>query len=393
MRLLILSHKPPYPIVDGGCLAMSRFLSDVCAIPSIQHIDYLTLSTHKHSFDVHAFESVTLPHIQFEGIPIDTRIKLIPALFCLLTKQSYHTKRFLQENVQKVLQQKLNENHYDILVFESLYAAIYTPFVRPLFKGKILYRSHNLEYRIWEGLAKNAVNPLKSWYLNQLASTLKKEEIKCWNEVDAILPISKDDQMEMAKKTATKISYLPSSIPKNNWVASNAEKSLCFLGAFDWEPNVEAIHWFVTLVFPTLLEEFPNLSFHIAGRKCEVLQSEIVHPNIHFHGFVQDAQAFISEHGIFVGSLQSGSGIKMKILEAMSVGAPCVLTQKAAEGLEIESLIPVHFSIDTFTNDILQLLRNPELRELRGNSGKQFVENHFSPGFVQENLVQAMESN
>ncbi len=393
MRLLILSHKPPYPIVDGGCLAMSRFLSDVCAIPSIQHIDYLTLSTHKHGFDVHAFEQVISSNIAFEGIPIDTRIKVIPAFFSLLTQQSYHTKRFFQENVKKVLHQKLNENHYDILVFESLYAAIYTPYIRSFFKGKILYRSHNLEYRIWEDLAKNTKNPLKSWYLNQLAITLKKEERACWNEVDVILPISKDDQLEMATQTTARISYVPSSIPKNKLVSSAIENSICFLGAFDWEPNVEAVRWFVTHIFPSLLKEFPNLSFHIAGRKSEILQSECIHPNIHFHGFVEDAQSFIAEHGIFVGSLHSGSGIKMKVLEAMSVGAPCVLTQKAAEGLTIETFIPVHFSTESFRDDLLQLLRDPELRQTRGKIGKQFVERCFSPEFVQEILMQEMESN
>lgn len=393
MRILVLSHKPPYPIVDGGCLAMSRFISDVCAISSIEHIDYLTLSTFKHGFDARAFESVSSSRIQFEGIQVDTRIKALPALLCLLGKKSYHTKRFLQANVQQVLKQKITENNYDIIVFESLYAAIYTPFIRQFYTGKIFYRSHNLEFRIWEDLAKNARNPFKSWYLKQLATTLRKEELKIWNQVDVILPISKDDQVEIKKNTRTKISYLPSSIPENNLVYMDQEKSICFLGAFDWEPNVEALRWFVSTVFPKILLDFPTLTFHIAGRKSELLHSEFSHSNIQFHGFVEDPLQFIRDHGIFVGCLQSGSGIKMKILEAMSVGAPCVLTQKAAEGLSIEKVIPVHLDIQSFTKDLCTLLNDAQLRQDRGNIGKEFIRSAFSSEFVQNILIQEMESN
>jgi glycosyltransferase involved in cell wall biosynthesis len=393
MRLLVLSHKPPYPIVDGGCLAMSRFIADLCAISRIEHIDYLTLSTFKHGFDSKAFEPVQSTKINFEGISVDTRIKALPALFCLLRKKSYHTERFQQDNVKEILQQKLSQQHYDLVIFESLYAAIYTPFIRTFYKGKIAYRSHNLEFRIWEDLAKNARNPLKSWYLNQLSSTLKKEEQQIWRQADIIFPISQDDQREMEKSTATKIRYLPSSMAKNEWTYIDQENSLCFLGAFDWEPNVEAIRWFVSQIFPKILIEFPSLTFHIAGRKSELIQAELTHPNIQFHGFVDDALAFIRQHGIFVGSLQSGSGIKMKILEAMSVGTPCVLTKKAAEGLSIEQLMPVHANAAAFTLDLIQLLQNQEARQVRGEIGKSFIQKSFSSEFVQQIFMEEMESN
>jgi hypothetical protein len=122
MRVLVLSHKPPYPIVDGGCLAMSRFLLDLSELTRVDKVDYLTLSTHKHAFNASAYEKLNLPNVSFQGIHIDTRIKLIPAFFTLLTRKSYHTKRFFQPHVAELLLAKLTANNYDVVIFESLYA-------------------------------------------------------------------------------------------------------------------------------------------------------------------------------------------------------------------------------------------------------------------------------
>jgi glycosyltransferase involved in cell wall biosynthesis len=386
MKVLVLSHKPPYPIVDGGCLAMSRFITDLQGIKRIETIDYFTLSTHKHPFIPAAYDHVTTDKVSFQGITIDTKIKLIPALIALLKKKSYHTKRFAHSHVAQLLLTKLNANNYDVIIFESLYAAIYTPIIRSVFKGKICYRSHNLEFRIWSDLAQNEKNPLKAWYIQQLAKTLKKEELNTWGQVDLILPISKNDADFMMQFTKSKIHYLPSSMPDNMRVVNNTIQRVCFLGSFDWEPNMEAVKWFIDHVLPVITLEFPQIEFHIAGRKSTEIPAEYQKPSVVIHGFVEDPLQFIAENGIFVAGLQSGSGIKMKILEAMSIGAPCILTTKAAEGLTIEPLIPVHNNIESFISDIRELLNNDEQRNLRGLLGKQFIQGNFSSALVHEIL-------
>jgi glycosyltransferase involved in cell wall biosynthesis len=83
----------------------------------------------------------------------------------------------------------------------------------------------------------------------------------------------------------------------------------------------------------------------------------------------------------------------MKILEAMSVGTPCVLTKKAAEGLSIEQLMPVHANAAAFTLDLIQLLQNQEARQVRGEIGKSFIQTSFSSEFVQQIFMEEMESN
>jgi glycosyltransferase involved in cell wall biosynthesis len=386
MKVLVLSHKPPYPIVDGGCLAMSRFIIDLQGVKQIKEIDYVTLSTHKHPFIPAAFDQATTDKVTFQGIPIDTKIKLIPALVSLLSNKSYHTKRFYHSHVAQILLARLNSKKYDVIIFESLYAAIYTPIIRSVFKGKICYRSHNLEFRIWSDLARNERNPLKAWYIRQLAKTLKTEEINTWNQVNLILPISKNDADFMKEFTKTTVRYLPSSMPDNKRDVNKSIQRVCFLGSFDWEPNLEAVKWFIDTILPIIALDFPQIEFHIAGRKSTEIPIEYRKSSVVIHGFVEDPLQFIAENGIFVAGLQSGSGIKMKILEAMSIGAPCVLTNKAAEGLTVESIMPVHNNTESFISDIRELLNNENQRSVRGELGKQFIQANFSTELVNKIL-------
>ena len=392
MRILVLSHKPPYPIVDGGCLAMSRFLLDLCEMSRIQHIDYFTLSTHKHHFEPVVFQSLDLPKVTFQGIEIDTKLKVIPALTCLLTNQSYHTKRFLDNKVSKILVEKLRSESYDVVIFESLYAAIYTPIIREVFSGKICYRSHNLEYRIWEDLSKNEYKPLKAWYIRQLAKSLKKEELSIWKLIDCIFSISKEDAAIMERYTRKTVHYVPSSMPENGMELKWNTNRICFLGAFDWEPNMEAMKWFIQEVFPLLLAKHPLLQFHIAGRKSQLIPNEWRGKNVIIHGFVENPLLFIAENGLFIASLQSGSGIKMKVLEAMSIGAPCVLTTKAAEGLSLDANMPIHKNKESYLSDILELLEDQSKQKIRGDLGKAYIQSAFSSKKVIDILEKELSS-
>ena len=250
-----------------------------------------------------------------------------------------------------------------------------------------------MEYRIWEDLARNEQKALKSWYIGQLAKTLKKEERTIWNEIDCIFSISKEDADIMKKETQKTVHYLSSSMPNHERAIQWNSNKICFLGAFDWEPNMEAIKWFIQEVFPALLDKFPKLEFHIAGRKSELIPEELRQKNVVIHGFVEDPLKFIAENGLFVASLQSGSGIKMKVLEAMSIGAPCILTTKSAEGLTIQEMMPVHNNKESYLADILDLLNDESKQKIRGEIGKQHIQSNFSSQLVKEILAKELGSN
>ncbi len=387
MKFLILSHKPPYPILDGGCLAMSRLLQDILTLNNTTQVSYHTLATHKHPFNKDHF--LQHPKLNVKAHFIDTRLGMFAALIALIKQESYNLTRFKDNKIIGELKKELSVATYDFVIFESLYAAIYAAPLSAFSQAKFIYRAHNIEYQIWKDLAKNSKNLFKKWYLNQLAYSLKWAERSIWSEdqgeLDLILSISESNLELIESQTLTACKYLPSSIESSKFQSTLSPMKLCFLGAFNWNPNIEAVEWFLSEIFVVLLKAFPKLEFHIAGKDSQNFKHWL-RPGVHIHGFVPDPKEFIANHGIFVGCLQSGSGVKMKILEAMSVGAPIVLSSKSADGLSNLDKSCIQPDLNAFINELNMLLTNQEKLRERSAYFKQYFEKHFGTEHVQKQL-------
>jgi len=392
MKILIDSHKPPYPILDGGCLAMARLLNDALAIQEIQAIDYYCFSTHKHPFNPEDFPKNS--KLKVFAHSIDTRVKPIAALFSLLKQESYNLSRFYSTDVYSDIKKLDQQQNYDYIIFESLFTAIYAKLLKKATGAKLIYRSHNIEHQIWKDLAKSTKNLFKRWYLLQLAYTLKWAERSIWSEdqggLNLIMSISEQDAEVMEAQTLTAIKYLPASITPPKLSTDLEQTTLCFIGAFDWQPNIDAVDWIIKEVLPYLRKSIPQLLFHVAGKGSDQI-ARWQTTGVQCHGFVPDARSFIAEHGIFISGLKAGSGVKMKVLEAMSVAAPMVLTAKSAEGLSNFKHKTLHQEASSFALECLTLLTNQEARKADSEANFNYYQQHFYPQKVQADLLHLLK--
>jgi glycosyltransferase involved in cell wall biosynthesis len=137
-------------------------------------------------------------------------------------------------------------------------------------------------------------------------------------------------------------------------------------------------------------KEIPNLVFHVAGKGSDQISRWQI-PGVQRHGFVPDSKAFIANNGLFISGLQAGSGVKMKVLEAMSVGAPMVLTQKSAEGLDAFDYKKLHQDPNSFAQECLELLHSPELMQQDGAANFSYYQQHFYPQKVQADLLHILK--
>ena len=94
MNVLILSHKPPFPIIDGGCFAMTQFLKNISSIETIEQIEYFSIHTHKHPFITEKFPEIK--NVNFSSSYVDTKIYFIDALISFIKSKSYNISRFIQ---------------------------------------------------------------------------------------------------------------------------------------------------------------------------------------------------------------------------------------------------------------------------------------------------------
>ena len=171
---------------------------------------------------------------------------------------------------------------------------------------------------------------------------------------------------------------IPVSIPPTTPNDSIKLNQICFIGNFNWFPNVEGICWFIDNVFFVLKKEYPSLVFHIAGYGSDLELKQYENDAIIVHGAVADSSAFIKAHGIFISPIFSGSGIKIKVLEAMNTGAPVVLSQKSAEGINFSSTRSFFETKEEATEQIKSLLDSAHLMEENRNEMIAIIKAQFS---------------
>ena len=383
MKVLFISHKPPYPIIDGGCHAMDRMLRDFIYCFPNATIDYLSIATEKHP-EIKNSTPDDLGHVSFEAISLSTRLSIFKAFIHLFNGKSYHISRFKNKVLQTKLKELISRKQYDVIVFESIFAAAHIDQIKRQCNAHIIYRAHNVEHKIWHDLAQGEQNLIKKWYLKHLSKRLKSFELSFLNKIDSIFSISEIDQA-FFKKYSDHTHYIPVSMIHEQGQIK-IKKSICFLGAFNWAPNKEGLLWFVEDVFHNIVKQFPFVYFEIAGSFSEEISTLSKTKNIRLHGFVDSSKEFMAAHGIFVAPLLSGSGVKMKVIEAMSMGVPCVLSAHAAEGLDLPPIIPVCRTKDDFIEKLSLLLNDEQHCADIGNAGRKFIENNFSTELVSKKI-------
>jgi len=339
MRILQLCHKFPYPLKDGGAIAVTYLAKAYAALG--HEVTLLTMNTSKHWFDISSLPPDFDHYAAMHTVFVENHIRPIPALRnLLLSKKSYHVERFESVAFAEKLAELLQAQTFDVVQLESIFLAPYLPIIREYAPAaKAVLRTHNVEHEIWERVADNA-RLLKQWYLRSITPRLRAYELKQINYCDLIVGISKRDVEQFRnlglRQPAT---VCPIGLDCRDYhpdpTSFYRPLSLSFIGSLDWMPNQEGLRWFLDMVWQRMLApNFPELTFHIAGRTAPRWLRELEMERVTFHGEVPDAADFLNQHTVMVVPLLSGGGMRAKILEGMAVGKVVLSTRLGMEGIE-----------------------------------------------------------
>lgn len=335
MKILQVSLKPPYPKADGGCVAIASMTESL--LHAEHEVKLLTMSTHKHPFVPQKVPSEISAPTNMEAVEIDTRIKLIDAFLNLFSSRSYNVQRFYSSAFEQRLIELLTAEDFDIIHLESIFCTPYLDTIGKNSNAKVVIRTHNVEFRIWEQLAAQEKNPIKKWYLSLLALRLKRYEIEALSKADGIVAITNDDARFLQQlETGVPVEVIPIGMD----VSQIAEKPLptdglhlYHLGAMDWLPNQEAVQWFMDEVWPLIHQQLPQANCHLAGRNMPESFIAQATENLTISGEVNSMETFLSDKNIAVVPLISGSGLRVKIVEAMAYGKVVLTTTLGASGI------------------------------------------------------------
>ena len=140
------------------------------------------------------------------------------------------------------------------------------------------------------------------------------------------------------------------------------EQVLVFTGAMDYWANVDAVTWFARDIFPAVKRAHPEAAFYIVGtRPTSEVQALAQHSGVTVTGAVADTRPYIAHAAMAVAPLRIARGIQNKILEAMAMAKPTVVTEQALEGIDAQAGRDLLLASDSaaFSAQCIALLTQP----------------------------------
>jgi glycosyltransferase involved in cell wall biosynthesis len=348
------------------------------------------LNTYKHFQD----PSVLSPYAaSIYTIKINTTPSYAKALKNLFWgKFPYNIERFFHPQFENLLTQLLNQKQFDIIQLEGVYLSVYAPLLKKLTKTPLVLRAHNVEFEIWKRLAQSVHFLPKKLYFYYLAQKGKKFEKNSLSFFNGIIPITnKDESTFRSLGYQGPMQVIPACVAPPNRKSPTPPplpKTCCFLGSLDWLANQQGLLWFLKKVWSKLSSE--KGEFHIAGRNPPPNILQLQSPGVFVHGETPDAAAFLEKYAIVVIPLLAGSGMRIKMIEAMSLGKCVIATPIGAEG--ILGIDGEHFVIAHNAQDFIKKLtyywNNPNARQKIEKNAIALVENKYNCNHLADRLRQ-----
>lgn len=396
MKILQLCNKAPYPANDGSSIAIYNMAQGLLANNVELHL--LTINTKKHFKPTESIPKDFVEKTNYQAVFKNTNTSILGLLSNLMSKKSYFESRFYFHEFESELISTLRQTNFDIIQLEGLFMCCYLETIRKHSTAKVVLRAHNIEHKIWERHIESEKNPLKRAYLILQTLRLKKSEIQAFKKVDAIIPITSIDEMWIKKLCPNSICRtVLTGINIEEYPIENSqnfiEKSVFFFGSMDWLPNQQAVSWFLDNCWRLILDQVPNCTFVIAGRNIPNHIKQLKSKQIQIKENVPDAKEIYSNYNLMIVPLQSGSGLRIKIVEGLAYGKAIVSTEIGAEGIPIqqhENIILKNNPVD-FAKNIINLLTDRALLDKIEAGARNFAEEQLDNRKITKDLVDFYE--
>ncbi len=271
--------------------------------------------------------------------------------------------------------------YYDLVLLKRVhYAARYIDDARRYCpNAKVIFDTVDLHY----------VREMRQAEIENSAAK-KKDALKTraleWSvmqRADATIVISEEEKKRLASEMpAIDVYAIPyiRDIPgcRNKW---ESRRDIVFIGGYLHEPNVDAVRYFCTEIWPIVHAHLPDARFRIVGSNMPAAFSQLKEiPGVIPEGFAADLDPVFDAVRLSVAPLRFGAGIKGKVGSSMSYGVPCVVTPVAAEGMGLQheqSAMIAATPVD-FADAVIRAYRDQTLWERLSDNGLQLMRSQYS---------------
>jgi glycosyltransferase involved in cell wall biosynthesis len=239
---------------------------------------------------------------------------------------------------------------FDTVQIEGVHLMEYLPIIQQApGRPAMVVDWHNIESELMWRYAETTGNWLKRAAAARTATLIERAEDRLLATCATHTVTSERERQKLlARHPSANIRVIPNGVDVSYWSAKEIAEARCqtsqsdpkptilFVGSMDYHSNIDAVRWFSRVAWPEIARNHPDLEFTIVGRDPAPAVRALASDRIHVTGTVDDVRPFYASAVVAVVPLRSGSGTRLKILEAMAAGVPVVSTRMGAEGLEAD---------------------------------------------------------
>lgn len=236
-----------------------------------------------------------------------------------------------------------------------------------------------------------------SWVHAREARLLRAEEARLAARADVSLLISREeaalfsDRLPEALRARTDVRVLGNGIDSLSFDAALVAPEtrmldcsgprLIFTGQMDYSPNIEAVLRVMDRILPLVRQSLPEATFHVVGRNPpQELIDRDGSEGCHVWGRVDDIRNWLKAADLALVPLEIGRGVQNKVLEAMAMALPVVLTGEAAQG--IGATDGEHYCVEhgdeQLAARVVALMRDHRNARMLGVAARRFVTENAS---------------
>ena len=241
----------------------------------------------------------------------------------------------------------------------------------------------------WEQFAKSKSWPM-SWIYRREARTLLDYERKMAAVMDACVFVSSSEAAlfkRLAPEVASRVWDIHNGVdvdyfnPDRDYPVpyESTQQPIVFTGAMDYWANVDAVTWFVRDIFPNVRMHVPAAHFYIVGaRPGSAVQQLAKMPGVTVTGAVKDIRPYIAHARVVVAPLRIARGVQNKVLEAMAMAKPVVVTPQALDGIRCQTDrdVTVAGEASNFADRVCSFLQNDMVNKVE--AARQRVVSDYS---------------
>jgi glycosyltransferase involved in cell wall biosynthesis len=414
VKLLIITHRIPYPLTEGGKIsqfALIDYLRNKCSITILIFAetasDYDAISYLMKIWDNVAFEVISLKN------PVVSIKKTLPQnIFHFITNNINHVKYRVNKLIFKNTSAILTKDYFvkdkinylvsfttprEQLIVDQVSDAIVRidPEMVQIDFIEVLDLALCVPDRIPKVFVHHEIRYLRiASEINAAGSKLKKcgkylvqfcemVELNLLKKVDNIVAFTEEDKALLQQKLpGLNVNSSPFPVLDKDIVAIIDENlivnKLVFVGLENHSPNRDAVEWYMDSMSKMVYEKY-GLVLHVIGLWSEKFKNKYINePAIHFASFVEDLGKYCT-NSIMLVPVRIGGGIRTKILYAMASGVPVISTTVGNAGIvdNDKNCIIANTSTE-FVDAIGKLIEDSALRKMLVLNAQAIVRTHYS---------------